>query len=370
MAGRWRERVVIGALAALLAGCGGYPSLPIVARSFIVPCPATNYGDVAWSPDGKHIAFLAWDGGGVSASQIYAMNPYGGEVRRLTSLPGDKGLLQWLPDGQAVSYLVTGGRPHLLDADVHVVRLDGTETAINLPITAIIDGAAWSPDGKQLAYGGSVATAQSGPDIYSINLDGSHNTRLTHPPNHDSAAPAWSPDGQRIAFLHSGYVYVMRADGSQQKRLVPGDGLLYWSPDSQRISFYSYGDAGWGIYVVRPDGTDEKLVTTDASGLSGQLLAYSWLPDGKHMAYASASGKGLRVIDINTLAVEILTRFYAYGGSAPSWSPDGSKVVFIGYDQSNSNVAVSEIYVVNRDGSRLVRLTDNPGKYNCFRWPF
>src|SRR5918994_53256 len=61
-------------------------------------------------------------------------------------------------------------------------------------------------------------------DIYTINVDGSHERKLTDTPGLDGL-PAWSPDGQRIAFVSdrdSGNweIYLMDADGTKQRRLT------------------------------------------------------------------------------------------------------------------------------------------------------
>ena len=48
----------------------------------------------------------------------------------------------------------------------------------------------------------------------------------------------------------------------------------------------------------------------------------------------------------------------------PSWSPDGSRIAFVSYRDGNR----PEIYVMNRDGSGQIRLTDNPAIDHSPSW--
>jgi Tol biopolymer transport system component len=73
-------------------------------------------------------------------------------------------------------------------------------------------------------------------EVYVMKADGSGQTRLTNNPAQDGAS-AWSRDGSRIAFTSNrdgnAEVYVMKADGSGQVNLTnnpAGDGSPAWSP--------------------------------------------------------------------------------------------------------------------------------------------
>jgi Tol biopolymer transport system component/ABC-type molybdate transport system substrate-binding protein len=144
--------------------------------------------------------------------------------------------------------------------------------------------ATWSPDGTTIVY---TSDREGSPDLFRIKPDGTGRERLTDDPAYDDQA-AFSPDGAALAFVstrNGGYARIWTLDlRSRQVRAVTtttqstgmgGDFRPSWSPDGKWIAFSS--DRGttmkmargrWealqpaDIYVVRPDGTGLKRVST------------------------------------------------------------------------------------------------------------
>ena len=102
-------------------------------------------------------------------------------------------------------------------------------------------------------------------EIYVMNADGSDQRRLTHFGDFDGV-PTWSPDGKQLAFYtHLSYskwiIQAMDADGSNQRALTDNDacdGAPFWSPDGTRIAFTAAFDcdpenryAVWNFILVR-----------------------------------------------------------------------------------------------------------------------
>jgi TolB protein len=106
-------------------------------------------------------------------------------------------------------------------------------------INSLGSPAAWSPDGRQIAFDRSYRPNPETPrlrfmyvtEVFVMNADGSGQRRLTF-----GARPLWSPDGRGIAFTRSGRLvgglYVMNADGSGQplKLARNARGGAAWSP--------------------------------------------------------------------------------------------------------------------------------------------
>ena len=74
----------------------------------------------------------------------------------------------------------------------------------------------WSPDGRMIAFNSLSHDGPRGYDVYVMNADGSDQRRLTR----NVSFHAWSPDGRKLAFDGNGDIFVMNADGSGQRRLT------------------------------------------------------------------------------------------------------------------------------------------------------
>ncbi len=120
-------------------------------------------------------------------------------------------------------------------------------------------------------------------DIYVIDGEGAHETRLTHTPRLSEQNPVWSPDGQKIAFttsLADSSLYVMNADGTNKTQLAAHVSWSpSWSPDGGKIAFRcssSHGAEGTDLCVTNADGTETKLIARDTSYLIGATVWVSW----------------------------------------------------------------------------------------------
>jgi Tol biopolymer transport system component len=201
-------------------------------------------------------------------------------------------------------------------------------------------------------------------DVWRANADGSGLRRLTsgRGPEFD---PSWSPDGTRIVYRDSrrginvnDEIYVMDADGSHKRNLTRSawnEWSPAWSPDGRLIAFYS-GE----LFVMRPDGSAPHPITK----IEGEYPA--WSPNGHRLAFMSAepNARGSNpnydvfVVNRDGTRVRQLTDWPGEDGW-PAWSPDGKWISF-----TTTHDVVSgryDIWVMRADGTAKRRVA--PGSF-------
>jgi Tol biopolymer transport system component len=260
-------------------------------------------------------------------------------------------------------------------------------------------GAAWSPDGR------NIALSRSG-DLVVLSADGRHARQLTHD-ELIQFEPVWSPDGTRIAFLQQhgepqlgvgpqDDVAVADLATGATRRLtsdVRSKATLSWSPEGTQLVYENVGrpsprplvviDAASGTIVepasfrpyplwsprglriayVTVDGERCSLVLINADGSSPHVLFrgprgiglfdVTWSPDGRSLAFVlggwSSNRSRIEVADIASGRVRAVTAPNSHD-SAPSWSPDSRRIVFARYEPAQKRYAVA---VVDRTGRNL-----------------
>ena len=246
----------------------------------------------------------------------------------------------------------------------------------------------WYPDGTQLVLHSNKTTASGSVyAIWKINIDGSGLTQLTFPGEGVvHAFPAVSQDGTKLAY-HSnedGFhnIYTINTDGSgSPTKLTTGDTYhdvdAAWNHDDSKIVFRSSRDSYSSghpdptkagavgnpeIYVMdAADGGNQTRITTD----DHKNLRPSFSPDGTKIIFDR---------ELNTESLtnksDIWIMDYPGGGnptrlteslegdSQAVISPDGTKIAW-GSGRALDDGGKYEIYVMNIDGSGVTRMTAN-----------
>ena len=228
-----------------------------------------------------------------------------------------------------------GGEPTLTSGlnrqDRIVVGLDGSTvgTVEGLPEDAF----GLSSDGTTIAFVTGVQSADQIPEnhIATIGIDG-QGMQILGP----GEQPALSPDGRQIAFVSNHDIYVMAADGSGVRRLTTGpygDEFPQWSPDGTTIVYdnlgtSSPGESGYSetsvIMTVPATGGAPTKIST---GIQDSEPSFS--PDGSQIVFRSHAD--IWVMNADGTGAHRIARNSEGTADAPRWSPDGTKIAYTDY---------------------------------------
>jgi Tol biopolymer transport system component len=233
----------------------------------------------AFSADGTKIA---WGRQTPFDREIWVMNADGTGQTNVTNHPAFDMLPSWAPDGQQIAFQSERGCFHCAN-DVVVANADGSNPTVRTATQSGVNNYApkFSPDGSKLLFFSNRENPNNLPyDIFVMNRDGTGTQKLSNGPGNDFY-PSWSPDGSRIVFEAerdgNSEIYVMNADGSAPTRLTNDpayDSLPVFSPDGSTILFYSNRSGTGRMYTMNADGTDVALQPGTVAGDGG----HDWAP--------------------------------------------------------------------------------------------
>jgi TolB protein len=166
-----------------------------------------------------------------------------------------------------------------------------TPSPTPIVITVAMDEVWPTPD--PLSKGGSVAfsSRQNGnSDLFALALGRAAPIQLTDHPA-DDRDPAWSPDGRHLAFSSrrdgNWELYVLDFQSGRLNRLTKNmafDGAPSWSPDGQWLAFESYREDNLDLYIIDSEGLNPAIRLTESPA---QDFSPAWAPDGRHIAFTS-----------------------------------------------------------------------------------
>ena len=237
------------------------------------------------------------------------------------------------------------------------------------------------------------AVAQ-GLEIYITELDGVTNLRRLTVNLHQDTFPAWSPDGKKLTFdsnrlrvtgehINISDLWVMDSDGAEQTLLFKRAGSSSWAPDNKNVVFHASA-SGAGVPIKNDIGsalTDSDIFTLNIddciAGACGALNITNdsqhidddpdWSPDGSRIAFTSHSvldtGQDSETAEIWTMNPDGSGRMPLTSNNeeerAPSWSPDGTKILYMCRALWLGSGTDFELCVMDVDSGNVVVLTNN-----------
>ena len=315
----------------------------------------------AISPDGSHVAYVASDGDGLG---VFVQNVPTSERKRVyTSQVAQPFDLAWSPDGRYLVFLAPG--PSALA--LLILPADGSAAPKPIAVGQNIYFA-WSADSKRLVLHIDGHTAQKGHvDLYTPGDEAA--TSFMADPGFFQA-PAFSHDGKAVFYVAqppakgakytfddlAGSIMRVGTDGKAPTVLVSekqADLRLLRSPTSDALAYAirritADGSAAWAELKLLREGSNTPTVLSQ----SGEAVeAFFWSPDGRQIAYiAAASGKTgatrhMKLVDVANGNVRDMTTFTpseplnqlivyfdAYVHAYSPWSPDSMHLAYAADD--------------------------------------
>src|SRR5690348_3938406 len=249
--------------------------------------------------------------------RLALMDQDGANVRYLTR--GEELVLtpRFSPSTQEITYMAYGQG----DPRVYLLNIETGQREIVGNFPGMSFSPRFSPDGQRV-----IMSLQEGgnSNLFVMDLRSKATTRLTDTAAIDTA-PSYSPDSARICFESdrggSQQIYIMSSGGGQAQRISFGEGRYstpVWSPRGDYIAFTRQANGNFGIGIIKPDGSGERILT---EGFHNEGPTFA--PNGRVLMFfrdpGGSGGPSLFSIDISGRnELRVPTPGFA---SDPAWSP-------------------------------------------------
>jgi dipeptidyl aminopeptidase/acylaminoacyl peptidase len=276
-----------------------------------------------------------------------------------------------------------------------------------------VSAVALSPDARWVAYTTSrprgmeedtVAGLRTTSELFIAPVAGGAARAVVQFPL-SATGPAWSPDGSVLAFLHRSQVYTVPAAGGEPRAITSAPGgvtAFQWSPDGASIAFVSRvpeppedverrrrgddvivsdTDLRW-VFPHTPARPSRLWVQPAAGGAARAVTPadrtvseFAWAPDSRRLAVQLAEElhadadlmfRRLYLVTTDGGAPQLITPTEGKLGQM-SWSPDGTRLAFLGATAMNDPLAQS-IFVVQPGGAALNLTPDYEGSVVWIDW--
>lgn len=325
-------------------------------------------------PQGQQIVFVRL-GAGDAAGGIFT-RPAEGELEQSLS-PGEWCCPILAHDGQRLMVSVTIATGQTTTATMHT-DFSARQMQTLPDATLNLGPGAWSPDDQRIAFQGWDLANPGRNGLYVADAaDGVSRVRLTSPPNGYHDVPlSFSPAGTALLFLRESagdtwHLFTIQTNGSGIRQLSTmrsavafGISPASWSRDGREVAFAAFEPIGADV------GRSAAFVVAVAAGEPHRLTDWAdyitsaqFSPDGAWIVYDQPDpprGHNLYLIRPDGTERHAMTSNADGGQCCAKWAPDSESLIF---QKGPLGTELTDLWVVNLDGSGLRQLTHKPATY-------
>ncbi len=274
-----------------------------------------NDSSPRWSPDGSRLAYVS---GADGSAQLYCRWMDSGQTAKLTNLTNAPAGLAWSPDGKSIAFsMLVPEKP---------------EPFAELPPKP--EGAQWAEPPKVIRkvlyrFDGQGYLKDGYHQIFVLSADGGTPRQLTSGQFHHHGPPAWTPDGKSLVFSanrtteweyrpRNSEIYELSIAGRGIKALTSRDGPDHSpvvSPDGKQIAYLGFEDRQQGfqstkLWVMNRDGSNNRAI---AESLDRDVESPVWNAKGNGLFF-QYDDRGVTKIGFTTLDGNVQTLAENVGG--------------------------------------------------------
>ena len=333
---------------------------------------------VAWSPDGKTIAFTTFEATQRLRSVLWAISVADGAVREIYSSPDVIGRPHWLPDDSglvaaignipAIRHFPLGSRGQLWfisfpEGQAHRITNDLTDYEL-----CCLD---LTQDGKTLADTEQTIVS----DLWVAPAGDTVRAKQITRKEIAVERLSWAPNGGIVLASADGNLLALNLNGSSRAPLLPSE-RASWDPsvcgDGRYVVYSAYSEQKLGIWRVDADGSNPIRIADETIALSPFCS-----PDGKWVAYLRGLSVAtpVRVRITGEKLPEVLVQESATSLYSLQVSPDGKRIAYLAWPSAPEESAVKpstskplQLKIIPSEGGASLRQLDWPASAGDPRW--
>jgi len=210
----------------------------------------------------------------------------------------------------------------------------------------------YSPDYKSILY---LSYLNGNPRIYVYDL-ATDKQRLITENRNPTFAPRWSPDGKWILYSmasagNTDIFKISSSGGGTPIKLTDSPGLDVggsFSPDGSRIVFESDRSGNQQVYIMNADGSDQRRI----SFFGGRSATPEWSPRGDQIAFTHIAGN-LRIALMSPGGGGMRYLTNGWQDEAPTWSPNGRIIQFFRTERNTGKTSIWQVDLTGRNERKL-----------------